>query len=271
MSGAAEEMQNPARDVPLAIVRSGVIIAFFYLFATIGMLLVAKNFPSHLADGLPYTFRCMFGTAEGCTLKETPDEFLYDFKGEDNGLVIALCLVSLYTFVANMVTWGMGANRSAAEAANRGDLPPIFAKLHSTYRTPANSAILCGLISTMVLVVYGFLAKDAADLFWTIFAFSSVVFLLPYLLLFSSFLKLRQADPNMPRPYRVPGGYPTAVLLSVVCTLFILQAIFFFIYKPGAFDKTYVLSIVGGVFLTVVVGEVLVLFARWRQGALEKV
>ena len=254
MSGAGEEMQNPARDVPLAIARSGALIAFFYLFATVGILLALPVNEISLIEGLPDTFRRIFGT-----------------EGAGNALVIALCAMSLYTFVANTATWTMGANRSAAEAANRGDLPPIFAKLHSTYRTPANSAILCGLISTMVLVVYGFLAKDAADLFWTIFAFSSVVFLLPYLLLFSSFLKLRQADPNMPRPYRVPGGYPTAVLLSVVCTLFILQAIFFFIYKPGAFDKTYVLSIVGGVFLTVVVGEVLVLFARWRQGALKKV
>jgi amino acid transporter len=164
-----------------------------------------------------------------------------------------------------MATWTMGANRSAAEAANRGDLPSVFAKLHSTYRTPASSAILCGVISTIVLIVYGLLARDAEDLFWTIFAFSSVVFLLPYLLLFPSFLKLRRTDLNTPRPYRVPGGYPVAVFLSVVCTVFILQAIVFFIYKPGAFDANYVVSVVGGVVLTITVGELLVRAARSRH------
>ena len=39
MSGAGEEMDNPARDVPRAIVRSGAIISFFYIFATFGILL----------------------------------------------------------------------------------------------------------------------------------------------------------------------------------------------------------------------------------------
>ena len=78
-------------------------------------------------------------------------------------------------------------------------------------------------------------------------------------------------DPNTPRPYRVPGGYPTAVLLSVICTAFILQAIVFFIYKPGAFDPTYALSVVGGVVLTVLVGELLVRRARSRQEAVANV
>ncbi len=47
-------------------------------------------------------------------------------------------------------------------------------------------------------------------------------------------MKLRRIDANVHRPYQVPGGYPVAVLLSVVCMLFVLQAIVFFIYKPGA-------------------------------------
>jgi amino acid transporter len=248
MSGAGEEMKNPARDVPVAIARSGALIAFFYILATLGILLALPVGDISLITGLPDTFRRVFGT--GVT---------------GNALVVALSLMALYASVANMATWTMGANRSAAEAANRGDLPSVFAKLHSTYRTPASSAILCGVISTIVLIVYGLLARDAEDLFWTIFAFSSVVFLLPYLLLFPSFLKLRRTDLNTPRPYRVPGGYPVAVFLSVVCTVFILQAIVFFIYKPGAFDANYVVSVVGGVVLTIAVGELLVRAARSRH------
>jgi amino acid transporter len=113
-------------------------------------------------------------------------------------------------------------------------------------------------ISSVVLLLYGLLAKDTEDLFWTIFAFSSVVFLLPYFLLFLSFLKLRRIDADRPRPYRVPGGHGVAVTLSVLCMVFILQAIVFFIYKPDAFEMTYALSVAGGVVLTVLVGELLV-------------
>lgn len=241
MSGAGEEMENPARDVPWAIVRSGTLIAFFYIFATVGILLALPVADIGLIKGLPDTFQKIFGAGISGNIP-----------------VIALCVMTLYTLVANMTTWTIGANRSAAEAANRADLPAIFAKLHPIYKTPASSAILCGIIASAVLLVYGWLAKSSEDLFWTLFAFSSVVFLLPYFLLFLSFLKLRRIDAGVHRPYRVPGGYPVALLLSVVCMLFVLQAIVFFVYKPGAVDLTYVSAVVGGVLLTVIVGEFLV-------------
>lgn len=241
MSGAAEEMENPARDVPVAIITSGAIIAFFYVFATLGILLALPVEEIGLIQGLPDTFQRVFGTGTF-----------------GSALTAVLIAMALYTFVANMTTWTIGANRSAAEAANRGDLPAIFAKLHPVYLTPTSSAILCGVISSAVLLIYGLLAKDTEDLFWTIFAFSSVVFLLPYFLLFLSFLKLRKSDADRPRPYRVPGGHGVAVTLCVICMAFILQAIVFFIYKPDAFDATYALSVVGGVLLTVLVGELLV-------------
>lgn len=245
MSGAGEEMENPARDVPLAIVVSGALIAFFYIFATLGILLALPVADIGLIQGLPDTFHRVFGTGTFGT-----------------ALTTLLIVMALYTFVANMTTWTLGANRSAAEAANRGDLPSIFAKLHPVYRTPSSSAILCGVISSAVLLLYGLLAKNTEDLFWTLFAFSSVVFLLPYFLLFLSFLKLRKIDAERARPYRVAGGHGTAVALSTVCMLFILQAIVFFIYKPDAFEWTYALSVVGGVVLTVLIGELLVRGSR---------
>jgi len=301
MSGAGEEMKNPARDVSFAIVRSGALIAFFYLVATIGMLLVvpAEYFNSNLTLGLPNTFRCMLGTIDNLvwtTGSGTIDDptLIHTYtclvgKPGDNALVIALCVMLLYSLVANMVTWSMGANRSAAEAANRGDLPSLFAKLHSTYRTPAHSAVLTGVISTGVLVGFlvhqGFLESDFdwnhfktnfSTLFWITFAFSVVVFLLPYLLLFASFLKLRLADPNTPRPYRVPGGYPTAILLTIVCILFILVAIGLLLF-PGVnegidkIDMDQAKFIGAWLLATVGAGEVLVRFAQWRWRALANV
>lgn len=251
MSGAGEEMENPARDVPFAITRAGVLIAFFYIFATVGMLLALPVDQIGLIAGLTDTFKRLFG------------------EGPAGGVIVAvLGTMALYTFAANMVTWTMGANRSAAEAANRGDLPAIFARMHPTYRTPASSAVICGVISSIVLVLYGLLAASAEDLFWTTFAFSSVVFLLPYFLLFLSFLKLRVADAQLPRPYRVPGGYGVAVVLSLICMAFIAQAIIFFIFKPGDFKLGYALAVAGGVVVTVVVGEILVRAAN-RAAATE--
>lgn len=241
MSGASAEMKNPARDVPLTIAVAGILIAAFYLFATVGILIALPLEEIDLVSGIVDTLRVLLG--EG---------------GASGAFVIALGLMALYSFLANMVTWTMGANRSAAEAAIDGNLPAMFARLHAVHKTPASAAIVTGVVTTAVIVIYGFLAADAEDLFWTLFAFSSIVFLLPYLLMFAAFLRLRSIDAATARPYRVPGGEGGAWVLALLCALFILQAIVFFIYTPGEFDATYAASVVIGVLVTILIGEFLV-------------
>lgn len=245
MSGASAEMKNPARDVPLTIAISGILIAAFYLFATIGILIALPLDQIDLVSGIVDTLRVLLG--EG---------------GVGGALVIAFGLMALYSFLANMVTWTMGANRSAAEAALDGNLPAMFAKLHAVHKTPASAAIVTGVVTSVVIVIYGLLAADAEDLFWTLFAFSSIIFLLPYLVMFAAFLRLRSIDAATARPYRVPGGKGGAWALAILCMLFIVQAIVFFIYTPGEFDMEYAASVVIGVLVTLIVGEFLV---RWRR------
>lgn len=241
MSGAGAEMDNPQRDVPRAIVISGLFIAFFYLLGTVGILLALPLEDIGLIEGIMDSLWTILGR-----------------DGAGGAFVFILGLMALYTFAANMTTWTMGANRSAAEAANEGHLHPLFARLHKTLKTPANAAILTGLITTAVIVIYGFMAADAEDLFWTLFAFSSIIFLLCYLFMFAAFLQLRKTDAERPRPYRVPGGVLGAWIASLLCIAFIVQAIVFFIYVPGEFDPVYAGSIIAGVVITALIGEVLV-------------
>ena len=139
----------------------------------------------------------------------------------------------------------------------------MFGKLHPVNKTPVSAFIITGVVSTVVIVLYGFMAGSAEDLFWTLFAFSSMVFLLPYLALFPAFLKLRKSDPDRERPYRVPGGHGFATALVVICMLFIVQAIIFFVWVPGEpIDWAYAGPVLGGVVLTVIVGELLLKVAE---------
>jgi glutamate:GABA antiporter len=242
MSGASEEMKDPQRDVPRAIIVSGLCIATFYLLATFGMLIALPVEQIGLIEGLLDSLHQLF------------DEYAWGA-----GFVTLLGIGALFTFLANMVTWTIGANRSAAEAAARGDLPAVFGRLHAAHGTPANAAIVTGVVSTVVLLVYGLLAASAEDLFWTLFAFSSIVFLLPYLLMFAAFVRLRRIDAARPRPYRIPGGAGVARLVVGLCLLFVTQAIVLFVWVPGEqTDWQKTAAIVGGVLLTLVIGEVLI-------------
>jgi amino acid transporter len=241
MSGAGDELENPGKDIPRAIIISGILITVFYLLGTIGMLMALPLEELGLVDGILDTLWALLGT-----------------EGIGGVVVFILGIGALFSFLANMVTWTIGANRTAAEAADEGELPAIFGKLHPVNKTPVSAFLLTGVISSVVIVLYGFMAGNAEDLFWTLFAFSSMVFLLPYLALFPAFLKLRKIDPDRERPYRVPGGNGVATALVAICLLFIVQAIVFFVWVPGEpIDWAYAGPVLGGVALTIIVGEFL--------------
>ncbi len=246
MSGAAEEMENPGRNILIAILTAGALIAFFYVLATVGILMALPLDQLGLISGIIDTLKAILGDS-----------------GLGGAVVTLLGIGALYTFLANMVTWTMGANRTAAEAANEGELPAVFGKLHPENKTPVGAYLITGVVSSLVLVIYGFVAGSNEDLFWTLFAFSSIIFLLPYLALFPAFLKLRSVDPAIHRPFKVPGGKALAAAIAVVCEIFILQAILFFIWVPGQpVDWAYALPVLIGVVITILAGEVLLWWSR---------
>ena len=111
-------------------------IAFLYLFATIGILLALSLSKLTLVEGLVETFKAIFGS-----------------KGLGEVAVYALGIAALYTYFTNMTTWTMGANRSAVEAAAEGELPSVLGREHPTRHTPVGALVGTGVISTLVLVV----------------------------------------------------------------------------------------------------------------------
>ena len=180
-------------------------------------------------------------------------------------MVTAIGVGALYTFFANMVTWSLGANRTAQAAAADDELPRFFGRMHKRHSTPVGAFVAMGVVATAVIFGYGVLAQTTEDLFWSLFAFSSIVFLLPYLLLFPTFVRLRRTDPQTPRPYRMSGPLVWLRLLAAVCVLFIVQAIVFFVWVPGEpIDWSQAGPIIAGVLVTVLLGEIVIVLQRRR-------
>ena len=246
VSASSDEMKDPARDVPRAIFFSGAIIITLYLFGTIAILAAIPAGDVNLVEGLMDTFTLFFGDS---------------MVGRAFAMILGVG--ALYTFFSNGVTWALGCNRAAAEAALEGELPKVFALEHKTMGTPVGAAVLMGLISTFILVLYGFLAGSNEDLFWSLFAFSAVIFLLPYQGMFMAFIHTRVNDPNHPRPYRVPGSLGVARLLAWTCFAVLTVAIVLFVYTPGEGIQWPVLV---GVIVTLCIGEIVIRFAENHKG-----
>ena len=235
-SAGSEEMKNPARDVPRAILISGLIIIVLYTCATIAILAAIPADGIDLVEGLMDTLNLFFGATEA-----------------GRTFALALGIGALYTFFSNGVTWALGCNRAMAEAALEREFPAVFAFEHRNLGTPIGAAVMMGIVSTLVLLMYGFFAASNADLFWSLFAFSAVIFLIPYILLVFAFARMRKADPDRPRPYRVPGGDRIGSLLAWTCGSLLFISLLLFIYTPGVGVDRPVLI---GALAVLLIGEV---------------
>ncbi|MGF1874498.1 APC family permease [Photobacterium frigidiphilum] len=241
-----KEMKD-VRDMPKAIFLAAIITAFLYVFGTVGILMALPVQDIGLVAGIIDTLRKLFG--EG------------DFG---QMMVYIIGTMALLTFIGNMVTWTMGASRAAAEAASEGELPDVVGKMSEKHDTPIGANNITGALSTAVILAYAIFAQSSDELFWSVFAFSSCIFLLPYLFMFPSYLKLRISDSQCERPFRVPGGMGVQWLLSIVCFLTIAQAVVLFIFPDlisFTVNWTYSAPVLIGVLLTIAIGEYLLKLA----------
>ena len=238
VSSGADEMKDPKRDVPRSIFISGFIIITMYTLATVAILAAIPASEINLVEGLMDTLYLFFGATEA-----------------GRALALVLGIGALFTFFANGVTWALGCNRAMAKAAAEGEFPAVLARQHPTLGTPTGAAVAIGLLSTVTLLLYGFLAGTNEYLFWSLFAFSAVIFLLPYIVLVFAFVRMRHVDPTRHRPFRVPGGNRLATLIAIVCALVLGLSIVLFVYTPGDGIQWPVFF---GAATVIVIGEVII-------------
>ena len=239
----ADSMQNPRRQIPISIILGGIVIAAIYLFSA-------------------------FGIGAAVPVAEiSPDSGLIDaliaITGQNGGWLIALAaLLFLVTLFGNMISWSMGVNSTAAYAAERGDMPALFARRREKNQMPVGSALASGVVATVVCLagaVMEYFLPDSS-LFWSFFALNLVMLLLSYLPVFPAFLKLRRIDPDTPRPFRVPGGKYLLPLIAYLPFVTIIAAIIF-TAVPLSLDAptlSYYLPITVGSLVAVLIGEILI-------------
>lgn len=239
----SSDMSNPKKQIPQAIVIGGFVIASIYLFSGFG-----------IGAAIP--------TAEIST-----DSGLIDavslITGKTSGLFIgAVALLFMVTLFGNMISWSMGVNSTAAYAAENGDMPKVFAKRWAKNDMPIGSALVTGVVATIVCVL-GILMDyffPDSPLFWSFFALNLVMFLMSYLPVFPAFLKLRRTDPDTERPFRVPGSTGLLKVMSALPMVLITVSIIF-TAVPLSFDAgtlSATLPITIGSIICIIIGELLI-------------
>lgn len=193
----AKDMENPARDIPKAIIMGGLAIGAIYLFCGFG---IGAAIP---ADQIDPDFGMIVA--------------VMTMVGEASPIFIVIAIVFLITLFANMASWSFGVNAVAEYAAKNQNMPKVFAHENPKTGMPTGAAVVNGIVASAVLLIQ--LIPDESisqGLFWTLFATSVVFLLLTYIPMFPAFIKLRKVDANRPRVYRFPfQGTAMKVILAI--------------------------------------------------------
>ena len=225
-SAASEEMVNPKRDVPFAVLRSGIGTLLFYGIPVLAILLVLP--PSRLSnvggflDALQQVFVVYGGhlTSSGAVLTGA-GKVLADIAAI--GVIIGL--------LSSAVTWLIGSDRAQAVAGYDGAAPRAFGYFSRRLGTPIVVNLVSGVVSTIVLVLTltltsGNTAKYFSATLGVVISMVTIV----YLLIFPAVIKLRYSHPDVPRPYRIPWGkfglWTAGILTTAWCALTTIAIIY---------------------------------------------
>ena len=204
-NSAGEEMKNPNKDVPFAVLRAILTSALLYGLPILAIVCVVP------ADKIQGKGVSSFLDAIGTVFS------VYGSSG-----TIALKIAAVI-FILAMLTggtaWLMGADRIQAMAAIDGTGPAWLGKFSTKYGTPINANIVSGVVATISFLVAakagdGSAAKAFNIMIGIVLLFTTV----NYLVTFPALIKLRKSHPDTPRPYRVPFGMKGVWICAIVTT-----------------------------------------------------
>lgn len=191
VSTATEEANNPQRDVPIGILASLIFCTLIYMvvsFVLTGMVPYTQlNVSSPVAYGLQ-----VVGIQWASALVAA-------------GVIAGLTTVMLVLYYA--------LTRILAAMARDGLVSNLFSEVNQKTQTPVKNTVICG---TIMALMAGFVPlKALAELV-------NIGTLAAFVLVCVGVIAMRRSHPDLPRPFKVPGGSIIPVLGVIFCGALIL-------------------------------------------------
>ena len=196
---SAEEVSAPPHQIGTAIVGSIIMAVIFYL-----LIVFAVGFA-------PFD-------------KSASSLYAADAAGAYFHGRMAAGFVVLAGIGGIITSWNaflIGGSRAVYALAREGQLPAVLARVHPRFGTPWPAIVLIGAFSMLAPL----LGRNA--LTWIVNA-GGFGIVIAYLYVAASFMALRRKQPDLPRPWRAPGGLATGIAaVGLGLAIFVL-------YLPGS-------------------------------------
>ena len=248
-SAMGDEIQNPRRAIPWALLLAGAILTIGYIGGTAALLVAL---PSEAVGG--------------------PDGFVNGIHMLSARLGLGWLLAPMALLVALNAVGGAAANLSSTArlpfvAGVDRYLPAAFGKIHPRYRTPWVAIAAYG-GAGVVIALLGQAGTSVRGAYDVLVSMAVISLFLPYLMLFAAMIRL-QREPAGPGVRRVPGGKPVAIALASI-GLISTSATIVLCIIPGA-DETNkplaVVKVLGGTLVLIGAGVAVFLAERRKARA----
>ena len=191
----AQEVRNPQRDYPRALLISSVIILASFVFASLAIAVVVPHDKLNVVTGLLEAYQLFF--AHFHILWVMP--------------LVAILIVC--GGAGGVGAWLLGPVKALLAASQDGVLPKSFAKTNR-HHVPQKLIMFQGIVFMLVMSAFLFMPTVSAS-FWLLGVLTSQLSLIYYIGLFIVAVRLRYKYPMIERPFRVPGGKFGIWFLSV--------------------------------------------------------
>lgn len=231
-----KQLKKPQKEFPLSIFIAMILTLIIFIAGTVCIAIVTPKSDMNLVYGLYQTYKIL-GATFNCP-------WIY----------VAFVWVGLGASMASLVTNMAGPSFMLGQAGRSGFLPKV---LQNSNKHGMPSRLMYLQMTFMTLIAFlCFLIPNIEGFVVLITQAITILYMMYYVLMFVSFLKLRHDQPNRPRLFKVPGGNVGAWLVAGLGLLACLFGIVLAIIPPAQVAEevgspvTYVVVIVAIIVVT---------------------
>ncbi|MFN7916361.1 MAG: APC family permease [Vicinamibacterales bacterium] len=195
-SSMAEEIREPRRTVPRAVLAAAIIIVALYLVGTLSVLVAV---PSGQISGLQGIMQALQAVTA---------------RGGMSWVLPVLALLVVINSLGGVSGWFAAVGRLPFAAGLDSYLPAAFGRVHPRWGSPYVALLTQAAVSA-VFVVLGQAGTSVRGAYDVLVAMSVITYFIPFLFIFAALVRAQRVD-AAPQVQRVPGGAPVAIVLGVI-------------------------------------------------------
>jgi glutamate:GABA antiporter len=253
VSSMSEEVKNPRKTFPRAILGSGIVIAVIYIMGTIAVLSLMSSVQVDPKSGV---FQAL--TIASAALKISA-----------LGIIAAILVTvgnagGVGSTVAGIsrVPFAVGVDRY---------LPRAFAKVHPKWETPYVSILVQAAVSGAILLLSQ-ISETTVSAYQILVDATNILYFIPFLYMYAAVIRLAyRADRKTSTAALIPGGKAGVWLAGGIGFLIVLMSIVLSVIPPGESTHKWIFEVklIGGTGFALLLG--VVLFVRGARSKAREV